>query len=248
MGGHRAWWDDVDVGATAFFLDVDGTLLGFKDQPQDVVADPTLLDILRRLRQAAGGAVALVSGRMTADLDRIVEPLVLPAGGVHGAELRFADGRKIVRKSHELAAVRPAAEALAACAGLIFEAKGATAFAIHYRRAPEREQEVLRALEGLVVGHDLMVQRGKMVAEVKARDLHKGAAIEALMGSAPFVGRSPLFIGDDLTDEHGFAAVLALGGRAVKVGAGETIASDRLTDPFDVRAFLEHVCRKISLL
>ena len=86
------WEREVDATTTAFFLDVDGTLLGFKDRPEDVRADPALLELLARLRTAAGGAVALVSGRMISDLDRIVAPLVLPAGGTHGAELRFADG------------------------------------------------------------------------------------------------------------------------------------------------------------
>ena len=247
MDGPQAWWNDIEARATAFFLDVDGTLLGFKDRPNAVVADAALLETLERLRQAADGAVALVSGRLIADLDRIVAPLLLPAGGVHGAELRFSDGCRTATRSEDLDAVRPSAEAFAARSGLMFEAKGAAAFALHYRGAPEREGEVLRTLDDLVAGHALMVQRGKMVAEVKAADIHKGAAIEALMRSPPFAKRSPLFIGDDLTDEHGFAAVIALGGTAIKVGTGETIAHHRLENPNEVRHFLRHICLKNGL-
>ncbi len=241
--GVDGWWDEVEPARTAFFLDVDGTLLGFKDHPQDVVADPTLLALLERLRRAAGGALALISGRMIADLDRIVAPLVLPAGGVHGAELRFADGREQVGGGARVPAIRAEAQAFVERAGLWLEAKGRSTFAIHYRRFPEREGEVLEFLEGLVAGQDLMVQAGKMVAEVKPSDVDKGTAIARQMETAPFAGRVPLFIGDDLTDEHGFRVVLAMGGVAIKVGEGTTLAARRLASPVTVAAFLDHVCQ-----
>ena len=240
------WWDGIEPTRTAAFLDVDGTLLGFKDHPADVVADPALLDLLRRLREATGGAVALVSGRMIADLDRIVTPLVLPAGGVHGAELRFADGREEVGGGNRVLAIRSEAQAYVERTGLRLESKGHSTFAIHFRHAPEREGEVLRFLRDLVAGQELMVQSGKMVAEVKPANLDKGTAIARLMEGAPFAGRVPLFVGDDLTDEHGFRAVLAMGGVAVKVGAGQSLAPRRLADTGAVRRFLGHLCRKIS--
>ena len=242
----EGWWDAIEPARTAFFLDVDGTLLGFEDHPGDVVADAALLRLLERLRAAAGGALALVSGRMIADLDRIVAPLTLPAGGVHGAELRLADGREETGGGTCVPALRAEAEAYAARWGLWVEAKGATTFAVHYRRAPEREGEVLAFLDDLVAGHELMVQAGKMVAEVKPVDLDKGTAVARLMATAPFAGRMPLFLGDDLTDEHGFEAVLSMGGVAIKVGEGATRAPRHLADTDAVRAFLEHLCRGAS--
>ena len=242
----EGWWDAVEPARTAFFLDVDGTLLGFKDHPGDVVADPALLDLLRRLCEAAGGGLALVSGRMIADLDRIVAPLVLPAAGVHGAELRFADGRQEAGGGAQVLAVRTEAEAYVKRTGLWLEAKGNSTFAIHYRRAPEREGDVLRFLEALVAGRDLMVQAGKMVAEVKPATLDKGTAVERLMETAPFAGRVPLFMGDDRTDEHGFRTVLAMGGVAIKVGGEPTLAPHRLDDTRHVRSFLAHLCRTVG--
>ena len=240
----EGWWDEIAPTSTAVFLDVDGTLLGFKDHPQDVVADPALLDLLPRLRAAAGGAVALVSGRMIADLDRIVAPLILPAGGVHGAELRFADGREESGGGDRVVAIRNAAEAFVERLGLWLEPKGWSTFAIHYRRAPEREDEILRFLDTLVAGEDVMVQPGKMVAEVKPSNVDKGTAIARLMETAPFAGRLPLFMGDDLTDEHGFGAVLAMDGIAIKVGDGATVAPRRLADTEAVRAFLGYLVKR----
>ena len=244
------WQDAIQPDTTAFFLDVDGTLLGFKDRPEDVVADAELLSLLRRLEHAAGGALALVSGRMISDLDRIVAPLVLPVGGVHGAELRFADGRRDALDGEALTDVLAAAQAFVEVRpGLRLESKGGSTFAIHYRAAPDRKDEIATFLDEAVADRDLMVQHGKMVAEIKSSRCHKGLAIAALMDTDPFAGRVPLFIGDDLTDEHGFETVVALDGLAIKVGdASEpTIAPYRVVDVIAVRALLERICRKTDI-
>ena len=238
------WKPAIDARTTAFFLDVDGTLLGFEDRPEDVRADPELLDLLARLRNAAGGAVALVSGRMIADLDRIVAPLVLPAAGTHGAELRFADGRREDPRGDTLAHLRDDVKAfVAARPGLGIEDKGST-IAVHYRHAPEHAEAIGTFLGNAVAGHDLVVQHGKMVAEIRPTGSHKGAAIETLMTTPPFLKRTPLFIGDDLTDEHGFESVNHLGGVSIKVGheTEKTIASRRLANIQSVRSFLANAC------
>ncbi len=57
----------------------------------------------------------------------------------------------------------------------------------------------------------------------------------------PFIGRTPVFLGDDLTDESGFAAVNRLGGMSVKIGTGATQASWRLAGVPDVWSWLEMI-------
>ena len=242
------WQGGVDPARTALFLDVDGTLLGFKERPQDVVADDELRAALGTLRDRTGGALALISGRMIEDLDRIMAPLVLAAGGTHGADMRWPDGRREAMDAAALAQVRPLARAFVdAREGLVLEDKGA-ALAVHFRRVPTREAEVGRFLEDTVAGLDLMVQHGKMVAEVKSKRSSKGSAITTFMETAPFAGRVPLFIGDDLTDEHGFESVNALGGVSIKVGHEHepTIARHRLAGVSNVRSFLNTLCLSIS--
>ena len=76
----------------AFFLDVDGTLLEYASRPQEVRVGPELVELLGRLKAAAGGAVALVSGRSVEDIDRLFAPLALPVAGQHGTERRTAGG------------------------------------------------------------------------------------------------------------------------------------------------------------
>ena len=55
---------------------------------------------------------------------------------------------------------------------------------------------------------------------------------------APFAGRKPIFIGDDVTDEAGFEAVQAHGGFGIKVGPEPSCARFRLDSPDAVRAAL----------
>ncbi len=101
--------------------------------------------------------------------------------------------------------------------GLIVEAKP-LGIALHYRRAPDSEQAVLEFMQGIARRRGLLLQRGKMVAELRAPGADKGDALKALMREPRFAGARPLFVGDDLTDEHAFAAAAALGGAGILVG------------------------------
>jgi trehalose 6-phosphate phosphatase len=66
------------------------------------------------------------------------------------------------------------------------------------------------------------------------------------MGEAPFEGRVPVFVGDDVTDEDGFAMVNGFDGYAIRVGREcDTAARYRLADVDQVIAWLEALPPKI---
>jgi trehalose 6-phosphate phosphatase len=217
--------------SSAYFFDVDGTLLELRRRPEEVVADEHLRSLLTRLHDATSGAVALVSGRSVADLDRIFAPMALTAAGLHGADIRFPDRTRQVPRPGLMDDVRPRIAAFAdAHDGVWLEDKGAT-LAVHFRERPELAGEVLAFLSQFQQGRDLAVQEGKMVVELKSALFDKGTAILALLACEPFRGRRPVFVGDDLTDEHGFAAVERIGGIAIRIGITDVPTEARLHMP-----------------
>jgi trehalose 6-phosphate phosphatase len=227
----------------ALFLDIDGTLLEFAPTPDGVVVDRELADLLTALGRALDGAVALITGRTLANVDKLFRGTKQLVAGLHGSERRSADGSvyRHERAAKELVQLREDMARFAARhKGLLFEDKG-TAFAIHYRRAPALASIVHRTLRrhaahASIVGWHL--QRGKGILELRPEGRDKGTAIVDYLREPPFEGRKPVFVGDDLTDEFGFDAVAALGGQAVKVGPGPTSASYRLPDVSAVREWL----------
>jgi trehalose 6-phosphate phosphatase len=225
----------------ALFLDLDGTLLEIAAEPHLAEPSARLHALLPILRPATGGAVALISGRTIVELDRLLAPHRFAAAGIHGLERRDGSGRlsSAAVDGALLAPVRFALSAFAAShAGLALEDKRLT-LALHYRLRPDLEPRVSEFVHALELPSSLEVLRGRMVFEIKPAGTNKGAAISHFMNESPFRGRTPVFIGDDVTDEAGFAVVNALDGVSIKVEAGETTARWRLRGVDAVLEWLE---------
>jgi trehalose 6-phosphate phosphatase len=220
----------------ALFLDFDGTMVDIAPQPHAVHVPQPLIETLRWLDDELGGAVAVISGRPIAQIDQLLDPMRLAVAGVHGAERRGTNGDVTLLSTHPLEHVEQVARALAAeHTGLLVENKRGS-LALHYRQAPALEELCVQAMQDAVAeSPGLSLLRGKMVVEAKPGGASKGRAIEAFMAEPPFAGRTPVFIGDDITDEVGFATVQRLGGLGIKVGPGTTVAWQRLPDPEALR-------------
>ncbi|HET6433323.1 trehalose-phosphatase [Dyella sp.] len=215
----------------ALFLDVDGTLLDFQDDPAAVQVSEPLLTLLQGLHRMLGGAMALVSGRALDDLDALfARPWAM--AGLHGLQLRHADGR---RHDHPVDATAreqlvQRAASLAQQLDVQLEDKGA-AIALHCRRMPQRFDAMREAAELLAQGTPgYELQAGNLVMEIKPAGMDKGKALRELMRQPPFAGRRPVYVGDDLTDEHAFDAAAREGGDGVLVGARRPTAA-RFTLP-----------------
>jgi trehalose 6-phosphate phosphatase len=231
---------------SALFLDVDGTLLEIAPRPELVRVPDGLPALIMRLSAAREGALALISGRALAELDRLFQPWQGAAAGLHGLERRRADGIiDCVADGDSAAALdrlRPKLAALAADGtGFILEDKGGT-LALHYRAASQREPEIRAIAEALhrEIASVLRLITGKMVVEFQPRSADKGRAIAAFLAETPFLGRRPVFVGDDTTDEDGFAEIRRRDGIAVRVGPfeGATAANYRLPTVEAVLAWL----------
>ncbi len=229
----------------AILLDVDGTLLDFADDPRTVQPDTALLQLLHALHRRLDGALALVSGRTLADLDRLFAAPHWAAAGVHGLQLRHADGsgREVAVAPAQQARMHDVARTLAArFDGVQLEDKHA-AVALHCRRAPAQLPALREAAIAAVAqlpGYQL--QPGNLVLEFRPAGMDKGCAVLELLQRAPFAGRWPVYLGDDLTDEHAFARINAQGGLSVRIGTREpSLAASTLPGPAAAEAWLTGV-------
>lgn len=231
----------------ALFLDLDGTLLEFAATPGGVTVGAGLRPLLETLRARLDGALALVSGRSIAELDRLLDPLHLPAAGQHGLEWRGADG---ILRLHDAPPVPPTLlRRLEAFErdhpGTILEPKGASV-ALHYRGRPDAAHAASAVVTSIADERpgvwDLL--HGKMVIELRPAGVHKGLAIERLLAHPPFAGRRPVFAGDDWTDEDGFAAVNLRDG--ISVGVAVTRATQARYGLPDVPAVHEWLRRSAA--
>jgi len=239
----------IDLRTHAVFLDLDGTLLEIADDPESVRADAALADMLCELGRACGGALALITGRAIQDADRVLHGAVHNIAGVHGLELR-RDGAI----ERDACAAAHLAVALADVHDLVrrqllparVEVKGGSV-ALHYRHAPEHAQAIHALAAQIAASHGLRMLPGKMVIEIVAGAQTKGDAVVRFMDRPPFAGRTPVAVGDDITDADAFAAAARLRGFAVRVGETPAAAAYRLDSPSEVRAWLAALLRNAGV-
>ncbi|MBK1624798.1 trehalose-phosphatase [Afifella marina] len=237
----------LDKTLHALFLDFDGTLVGFADDPDGITLEPGTLERLSALEERQGGAVALISGRALSSIDRFLAPLAFPAAGVHGQEVRYTAGGEVVTAPppDDLATARARLQAAIGPGDKLRIEDKETALVVHYRTAPEEADRAERLGEEAVAGcSDLRLVKGHAIVEIRPAGVDKGKAIEKLMQREPFAGRKAVFIGDDTTDEDGFEWVASAGGFGIKVGSGETTAKYRLDDVAAVHRWLDAVARQ----
>jgi trehalose 6-phosphate phosphatase len=228
---------------TALFLDIDGTLLDYHHRPDSIEVDAQLLDLLVAAYDRLGGAVAFVTGRTIGQVDRLFAPLRLPMAGIFGHELR------LTRSGETECIVIPGALTELADAidarfghveGILVERKGPV-LAIHTRAAPQMlediRQAVVLALRRFPENYEVLV--GNAGLEVMPAGTLKSVAIERFMSVEPFCRRTPVFIGDDTSDESGFGFVNGIGGVSVRVFPnGPTQARYALKDVASTRRWL----------
>ncbi|MCE2565673.1 trehalose-phosphatase [Komagataeibacter sp. FNDCF1] len=224
----------------AFLLDFDGTLVDIAPTPESVVVAPGLVDTLRRLRDRCGNALAVISGRPIEQIDHFLPGVPYAVAGEHGIAIRHAPGQPIERvplppvpqawleQADRLAQAHP---------GMRVERKKA-ALVLHYRGAPDAGAALRRVADEWVAATDgaFHVQEAKMAWEIRPAGIDKGHAVEVLMQAAPFAGRSPIFVGDDVTDEDGIRMAVHLGGVGFRIPAN-------FPDPASFRGWLARLAQ-----
>lgn len=214
------------AAGTALFLDLDGTLVEIAEHPDAVAVDPALPGLLARLSDRLEGRLALVSGRSLEALGALLGPVEVAMAGSHGGEFRPFGATETLALAGPLPAAVPAALSAFARAhgGLLVEPKPFSV-AVHYRHHPMARDALLDAATALAATHGLGLKHGKQVVELTMPGSDKGTALARFMDLPAFAGATPLFVGDDVTDEDAFAAADRLGGAGVLVGEARPTAA-----------------------
>lgn len=232
----------ICLDTSALLLDVDGTLLDIAEVPAAVDVPHRLQNALHRLHQRTGGAIAFVSGRPLSDLDRLFNPLRLASIAGHGAEVRLSDTEPPQRLAFTLEPdLREQFRAIAGTlTGVVFEDKGYS-IALHYRLAPQHGEVLRDAVAAACAPYPrsaIEVLPGKALLEIKPAGFSKGTAVRELMKRPPFLGRQPVFLGDDVTDETVFAILPELNGIGYSVGYQAAGLAGCFAHPADVRDWI----------
>ncbi len=221
------------------FIDYDGTLMGFHEDPQAVSPDDEVLKLLKGLAADPKNNVVINSGRDRDTLEKWLGHLNVEMAAEHGVWMKekgewhlnpnVVDGwmPKVRELLDNLVARTP---------GSFIETKDYS-LAWHYRGidrdlGQKRVREFRDMLSYLIQNQDLQVLEGNKVVEIKNAGVNKGKATSHWVGKQGwgFV----LGIGDDATDEDIFSA-LPQDGISIKVGADRTGARYKLSGVSEVR-------------
>jgi trehalose 6-phosphate phosphatase len=215
----------ANLSRTVVGLDFDGVLSPIVEDPAAAHIHPEAGEVLLALAQKAR-AVAVVTGRPArqalalGELDEVGNAIALNGSelylfGQYGNERWSSTNRRIIspRPPHGLATFMrelPRLLRQADAADAHTEEKG-LAVAVHTRQLADPQaarDRLVPVLEEAAARHDLMVEPGRAVVEVRASGMHKGQVVRTLVEELDAKGF--LFAGDDLGDVEAFRAVAEL--------------------------------------
>jgi trehalose-phosphatase len=234
-------------GRIFLFLDYDGTIAPIAESPEKAVISHPMHTLVAKLADRM--PVAIVTGRGLDDIQQRLGIENAVYAGNHGSEIR-ARGKTLISQQTEqnrhmleelLDRMR---SALSPFPGVFIEDKGLTA-SVHYRKVDLR---ILADVAGLFrnivrdYAQSFRITQGKKVFELRPITAwHKGDAVTWILDNMGD-GRTPVYIGDDITDEDAYRA---LKGRGLSIAVGGSTYADYYIRKQEE---VEHVLEYLSAL
>lgn len=241
---HSILEDFAKAKKSVLFLDYDGTLSGFQNDPQKAGPDEGLYELLDAFTAKPNTEVYLISGRDKDTFTRWFLPKKYNMIVEHGVWIsRNGEKFRLLEnlKNDWMEKIRPILESFVdRTPGSFIEEKNYS-LAWHYRKTDpdfgnRRATELSTVLTSLIGTDDLSVLNGNKVMEVKSSNVNKGRAVTRVLAEDDF--DFVFAIGDDWTDEFMFQD-LPESAVTVKVGRQKTLAKYYVDSTQEVRELLK---------
>ncbi|NOU61530.1 bifunctional alpha,alpha-trehalose-phosphate synthase (UDP-forming)/trehalose-phosphatase [Marinifilum caeruleilacunae] len=230
----------------SIFLDYDGTLTGFKKNPNDAKPDEELHKILYQLEEDPKNVITIISGRDRESLENWFDGHKINLIVEHGVWIKkYNKEWKMLANANDTwkPSIRPILETFVdRTPGSFIEEKNYS-LVWHFRKS-EPEQGELRAnelkdeLTTMIANHNLEILEGNKVIEVKSGGINKGMASLQFLQNQNF--DFILALGDDWTDEYMFRE-LPDTAITIKVGLKHTAARYKVDSVSKVRSLLSNL-------
>ena len=231
------------------FLDYDGTLVGFNENPDDSKPDQELIEILERLTKDKKNHIVIISGRGRQFLEEWMKPYSLDIVAEHGVWIKrmgkpFKTFIKI-NASWKKETMSLLERYVNRTPGSFVEEKDYS-LVWHYRKVETglgevRTRELTSHLKYMTANENLEVLEGDMIVEIKNSEINKGKAAQKLMEIYP-KANFLLALGDDFTDEDTFKA-LPEEAYTIKVGTSASEAKFSVNSYQEVRKLLNEITK-----
>ncbi len=228
------------------FLDYDGTLVKFNNDPELAVPDKNLLKILKSINTKDKTELFIVSGRDQFFLDKWFGKLNINLVAEHGNFIKYSDSSKWLSKNNDDIEwkndVSPIFESFTDnTPGTFIENKKNT-LVWHYRKtdpelAKRRIMELKTVLSSLI-SENISVIDGNKALEVTNLSINKGNIINELLSNENY---DFIFCcGDDASDEYMFNA-LPENSISIKVGEKNTSAKYFVKNSDKIKSILSNL-------
>ena len=231
------------------FLDYDGTLVGFNENPDDSKPDQELIEILERLTKDKKNHIVIISGRGRQFLEEWMKPYSLDIVAEHGVWIKrmgkpFKTFIKI-NASWKKETMSLLERYVNRTPGSFVEEKDYS-LVWHYRKVETglgevRTRELTSHLKYMTANENLEVLEGDMIVEIKNSEINKGKAAQKLMEIYPEADFL-LALGDDFTDEDTFKA-MPEEAYTIKVGTSASEAKFSVNSYKEVRKLLNEIIK-----
>jgi trehalose-phosphatase len=236
------------------FLDYDGTLVTFKNNPDQVNTPENVKNILNDLTNTKNLTVVIITGRTLDSIKDLIDNKNIIFSAIHGLIIEFTDNQTFLYKKAKK--VKPIIKKIKEFStrkfdnnkGIFLEDKQFT-LALHYRNAPKFLEEkikndFIKIVKEFDKENQIELLKGAEVIEARPKSWNKAKAIKKILELSDIKKEFlPIYIGDDTTDEDAFIYLKDKGITifVVNTSTKSTNAQYTLKDPRDVLRFLEWI-------